>query len=176
MTTAAPAAEPVTVAAAKEYLRIDAGDDSFDTQVGDWIAASRADAEYISGTRMITQTVELRASGWSDLEQMPIGPVQSISKIEYLDSDSVLQTLDSGVYVLVKSGLIAGIGFMSGAVWPTIADRRDAIRVTAVVGYGDAGSDMPADLYFAIMRAVRSKMDDMDFDLAPMLNNHRIWL
>lgn len=176
VTVTAPEAEPVELAKAKQYLRIDAGDESFDDEVETFIAASRAEIEQICNTRMITQDVLVVASGFADLEHLPIGPVQEIVTIHYVDTDGEEQLLVAENYQLIAGVLDAQIIKMPGFVWPVLADRADAVRVTATVGYGDASSDVPRDLYFVILQAIRAKFDGREISLEHMLVNHRIWL
>lgn len=176
VTITAPEAEPVDLAKAKQYLRIDAGDDSFDDEVESFIAASRAEIEQICNTRMITQDVLLVASGFADLQHLPIGPVQDVVTVHYIDADGEEQLLAAENYELVVGVLDAQIIKVSGFVWPVIADRPDAVRVTATVGYGDAGTALPRDLYFVILQAVRAKFDGREIAIEHMLVNHRIWL
>ena len=176
VTVTAPEAEPVELAKAKQYLRIDAGDESFDDEVETFIAASRAEVEQICNTRMITQDVLLTARRFSDLDHLPIGPVQDIVTVQYIDADGEEQLLPAENYELVAGVLDAQIIKVPGFVWPVIADRADAVRVTATVGYGDAGTDLPRDLYFVILQAIRAKFDGREIAIEHMLVNHRIWL
>lgn len=176
VTVTSPEVEPVTLAAAKQYLRIDAADESFDDEIATLIAASRADIEIICNTRLITQEVLLQADSFADLEHLPIGPVQSIETLKYVDSAGDEQLLASADYELVEGPLQAQIIRVSGVTWPTIADRPDALRVTATVGYGDAGTDLPRDLYFVVLAAIRAKFDGRELAIENMLVNHRIWM
>lgn len=172
----APEAEPVELAKAKQYLRIDAGDESFDDEVETFIAASRAEIEQICNTRMITQEVLLATSSFADLEHLPIGPVQDIVSIQYMDAEGIEQELAAEDYYLVANGLRAQINRASNVVWPVIANRVDAVRVTVTIGYGDTGADLPRDLYFVILQAIRAKFDGRELASEHMLVNHRIWL
>ncbi|MDK2758644.1 MAG: hypothetical protein KYX66_18115 [Blastomonas fulva] len=176
VTVTAAEAEPVDLAKAKQYLRIDAGDESFDDEVETFIAASRAEIEQICNTRMITQEVLLVASGFADLEHLPIGPVQDIVSIEYIDANGDEQLLAAENYELVACLLDAQVIGVPGFVWPTIANRADAVRVTATVGYGNAAADVPRDLYFVILQAIRAKFDGRELAIEHLLVNHRIWL
>ena len=175
VTVGDPSAEPVSRDEAKEYLRIDAGDVSFDNQVDRFIAAARADAEAITNTRLITQTVNIAASGFSWLGVLPTGPVQSVEEIKYLDTDAAERTLAPADYELIGAGLEKAIVPATNVTWPSAAVRQDAVRVEAIVGYGGAGSDVPQDIGFALLQAIRAKMDETEFDLAAALVNHRIW-
>lgn len=176
VTVTAAEAEPVDLAKAKQYLRIDAGDESFDDEVETFIAASRAEIEQICNTRMITQQVLLVANGFSDLQHLPIGPVLEIVTIEYIDANGDEQLLAAENYELVAGILDAQVIGVPGFAWPAIAKRADAVRVTATVGYGDAGTDLPRDLYFVILQAIRAKFDGRELAIEHLLVNHRIWL
>lgn len=177
ITIDAPAAEPLELAAVKEFLRIDADDTTFDTELIGYIAGVRDDAEAISGTRLITQTVELRADSFADLLRLPIGPVQSVTGFTYLDAAGVEQTLVAGAdFELFGAVLQQGLRPVFGATWPAGAMRASSIVIDAVVGYGPTGADLPQSLYIALLRAVRGLRDDKPISLEHLLNNHRIWL
>ena len=175
ITVSGPEATALPLATAKEFLRIDADDTGFDVEIGGWIAGVIDDLEAITGTRLISQTVELQADSFADFDRLPIGPVQEIQSIEYLDVDGVTQTLDEELYDFTGGRLSSRI--VSLLPWPAIARRRPgAITVTATVGYGDTNGDIPPALTIAMLRAVRGYFDDAPIELAPLLNNHRIWL
>lgn len=176
VTVTPPEVEPVTLAAAKQYLRIDAADESFDDEIATLIAASRADIERICSTRLITQEVLLQADSFYDLEHLPIGPVKTIESVAYLDSEGAEQLLPDTDYELVAGELESQIVLVGRTSWPAVDDRADAVRVTATVGYGDAGTDLPRDLYFVVLRSIRAKFDGSELAIENMLVNHRIWM
>lgn len=176
VTMTAPEAEPVELAKAKQYLRIDAGDESFDDEVETFIAASRAEIEQICNTRMITQEMLLVTDSFADLAHLPIGPIQSIVSIHYVDAAGDEQLVDAAYYELISGVLESQIVSVPGFSWPTVRKRVDAVRVTAMVGYGEAGTDVPRDLYFVILQAIRAKFDGREIAIENMLVNHRIWL
>lgn len=176
VTVTPPEVEPVTLAAAKQYLRIDAADDSFDDEIETLIAASRADIEAICNTRLITQEVLLQAGSFYDLEHLPIGPVQTIERVAYLDSEGAEHLLPDTDYELVAGELESQIVLVDRTSWPAVDDRADAVRVAAIVGYGDAGTDLPRDLYFVVLQAIRAKFDGRELAIENMLVNHRIWM
>lgn len=177
VTTTPPAVEPLLLDAVKEFVRIDADDTTFDSELNALIAAVRADAEAVTGTRLITQTVELRADCFADLLRLPIGPVQSIAAFTYLDSAGGAQALVAGTdFELFGAGLSQGLRPLFNGTWPAGALRASSIVVTAVVGYGDAGGDLPQDLYVALLRTVRGLYDDKPVEFERLAGNHRIWL
>lgn len=176
VTFAQPATEPVSLAEAQEYLRIDVTETEFDNEITSFIAASRSEIEALTSTRMITQTVNISGAHFASLAAMPIGPIQSVASVKYVDLTGTEQTIDSDDYELVVAGLTARIVPSFNANWPVAAIRVDAVRVQLVVGYGDAGSDLPRDIRFALLRAIRAKFDHEDIDLSAHLVNHRLWM
>lgn len=176
VTTIAPVVEPVLVSDAKEYLRIDASDDSFNGEIDRYIAASRSEVEYITGTRMITQTIAVSCSSFADLVGLSIGPVQAVKSITYIDPQGFERALASAEHELIGSGLQQSVQLAIGNSWPPTRNRPDSVRLSAVVGYGASGGDLPADVYFAILRLIRAKFDDVAIEIEQFLVNHRIWL
>lgn len=171
--TAAPAAEPVLLAKAKQFLRIEDDWTDYDDQITAFIAGVRADVEDITSSRLITQSVDVFGT-FRDFDLLPLGPVQSVDAIAYYDRTSVLQTLDEGSYQLVGAGLDRSIIAAGGVAWPSTAHMPAPVKVSLTVGYGAAGSDVPQALYVAMLRAIRAQMDDVAFDLASTCVNHRL--
>jgi len=177
VTVAGPEAEPVSLEAAKEFLRIDADDDSFDAELTMTIAGVRDDVERITSTRLITQTVQLAADEFADLLQLPIGPVQEVVSIAYDDLAGAEHVLAPARYELVGAGLVRGVRCTVGNDWPNDLRRATGtIRVTLKVGHGDGAEDLPQSLYVAMLRAVKAEFEGTPIALAAMLDNHRIWL
>src|SRR5690606_33039880 len=114
------------------------------------IAAAREHVEAVTGLALVTQTRVMRASGFADLEALPAAPVQSISSVTYLDAEGEEQTLSADDYVTALIGLDPGIRPAAGTQWPATLAARDAVRVTAVCGYGDA-EDVPAPIARAML-------------------------
>lgn len=176
VTITPPTAEPITLAAAKEFLRLDAEDDGFDSEVDEYIADVRDEAERISSTRLISQTVEVGCSCFADLASLPIGPVASVTSVKYLDTAGVEQTLSGSAYELFGAGLAKGVRLTVGSSWPALRPCVGAVRVRLAVGYGAGGSDLPPTVRVALLRALRGRFDDKSVDLGLLLTNDRIWL
>jgi uncharacterized phiE125 gp8 family phage protein len=146
VTTSPAATEPMTVDAAKAHLRVDGSDE--DTGIAEMIAAARSYVEALTCTRLVTQTVALRCDNWSDLAFFPVGPLQAVSAITYVDVNGDTQTLSTDVYEVRAYGLEAGIFLSSGEVWPPM-QAGSLITVSAVIGYG-AASSIPAPIIIAM--------------------------
>lgn len=146
-----PATAVFTTAEAKAFLREDGTAE--DTLVARLVASATARAETYLRRRLITQTVQLRRDcfpGASAGIVLPIAPVASISKVDYTDGAGATQTLASSKYRLVTSRLPAELHPTYGNTWPVTRNEPDAVAIDLVVGYGAAGSDVPADILAAI--------------------------
>lgn len=149
VSTIAPLAEPVTLAAAKEFLSVAADETGFDALIAAFAAAAREQVEAMCGIRIMPQTVRLGASCWGDLARLPIGPVSAVAAIRYDDDAGTEQLLDPGVYELFGAGLERGIRTQVGERWPGgVRGGRDCVRVDLAVGYAAA----PGPLWTAILR------------------------
>lgn len=152
--TSAPAAEPVTTAELVTHCRApsDATDDTYLAAIG---AAARSHIEGLTATRLVTQTVTFKTDAWADLANLPIAPVQSITSITYTDTAGDTQTVATSVYEARLEGLEPSIVLKYAQTWP--ASRKGSlVTVTAVVGYGTAGSQPPA-----VLHAIKLIVGDM---------------
>lgn len=186
VTIAEPAVEPVTLEEAKEFLSIAADETEFDALIRAFIGAAREQIEAVTGTRLVEQSVELRADAWSDLMQLPIGPATAIEAVSYVDGDGVLQLVDAASYELGGAGLSQMVLSTGANGWPSGARRaQGAIRVRLTVGYAKLPRPlwtamllMVGDLFAfretAVTGTVAAKIP-VSTTVDAMLTNHRIW-
>lgn len=73
-------------------------------------------------------------------------PLWSPLTIKYLDINGDEQTFDPSNYVVFADK----INLKPGAVWPSVATMRDAVRIEYPVGYGDAAANVPERLKTAV--------------------------
>lgn len=132
----APATGVVSLTEAMDHLRLT--DDSEALTVAGYIATASAylDArDGILGEALITQTWRLTLDQPAEVT-LPLGPVQSVTAIRYLDAAGVEQTVSPAIYRL--SG--RDVELVAGASWPIAADRSRAFWIDFVAGYGTAGA------------------------------------
>lgn len=170
--TVEPASEPITLDEAKAQLRVESDDD--DAYIESLIAAARVHIEQMTGIKVLTQTVEFRASAFTDLAALPVAPVQSVTSVKYLDSTGAEQTLSTDVYETALTGLSPSIRPKYNQFWPSYRLAPDAIRVVAVVGYSEA----PEPIKHAVNLIVSRWYDDRDTGAVPdgamaLLTNYR---
>jgi len=187
VTVTPPDSEPLTLAIVKEFLAIEADETLHDAKLGRFIAAARAQAEAITGTFMVPQTVRLSASDWSDLVHLPIGPVTAATQIEWQDTEGDWQTLDPTIYDFGSAGLVAIIRLKPRQCFPFgKRSGQDTIRVTLEVGY----PELPAALETAMLIMVADQFAQREsfvtgtiatkvptsMQVENLLANYRIWL
>ena len=133
----------VTVAALKEFLRVDHADE--DT----YITALRQVAITYVEAMTDTRLGDVTAMGYMDSfypTRIPIGPVASISSVTYLSTANTLLTLDASKYYYDLQTKPARLQWVSPPDLYT--DALNRVRVNMTVGYAEA--DIPTPLLQAV--------------------------
>lgn len=149
--TSAPATTPVSLTEAKAHLRVDGTDE--DTLITSLIDAAVAhlDATGVLGRAMVTQSWAQwvnQAPGWVRLK---IGPFQSLTSVEYYDTDNALQTATLSDFETRLDGDFVIVKPKTGFTWPNAYTRQDAIKITYVAGFGNAATDVPQSIRQALL-------------------------
>ncbi|MBV9549101.1 MAG: hypothetical protein JO256_05440 [Alphaproteobacteria bacterium] len=172
--TVAPTSEPVTLATAKTWGRLDGTDD--DVRITTALTAARAHVESLTGVLLAQQTVAIKCDAFCDFEAVPLAPLRSITSITYTDSAGNTQTLSTSVYEVRAEGFVAAIVLKYGQAWPAI-QPGSRITVTAACGYADA--DLPPASLAAVQLLTVAMVDTGGFDqptldcVAALLANQR---
>lgn len=159
-TLAAPAAEPLTSSdsALREHLSLSPGETWKNNAVDAYCASARSKVETYLRKRLITQTVRLTLDGFSDAVPLPIGPIQSVEKVSYLDGGGAWQVLDASAYRLIDSVTPFELRPAYGASWPVPRPDFATVRIDLVVGFGASAAEIDP----AILQALRLLVADMD--------------
>jgi uncharacterized phiE125 gp8 family phage protein len=139
---APPAVEPLTLAEAKAWARIDT--DAFDGILPMVIASARQMAEHETGLKLITQTWRYQLTDWPDITQaFPLHPVQG-AQLSYWDGVD-WTALGAGVTQTYRTAEGWVVERSYGAVYPSLLSITVGPRVRAdfVLGFGDEGADVP---------------------------------
>lgn len=152
--TVAPATGVVALADARDHLRVTGTDqDPVIIRLID-AASSYLDArDGVLGEALISQTWRLAMDLPAEVT-LPLGPVQSIAAIQYIDASGVTQTFSASNYRLVGSA----VELVAGAVWPIVANRREAFWIDFVAGYGTA-SQVPETVRAAALMMIAEMYD-----------------
>jgi uncharacterized phiE125 gp8 family phage protein len=151
----APAVEPLTLAEAKLYLRVDSTTEN--SLITGMIVSARQMVETYTRRALATQTWDFRYPWFMDTRRpliVPKAPLQSVTSVTYLDEDGTSQTLGASNYaVRTFSGAVAGRGYVElkdDVSLPSVyTDAIMPVTVRAVCGYGVA-ADVPDGLKMAI--------------------------
>jgi len=137
-----PAIEPVTLAEAKAWLRLDhSTEDDLITQL---VRTARTRSEAVTSRAFITQTVQETGTKPSKtgVIDLAVNPVQSVTEVSEIGSDNSIQILDASAYIidLDQGRILLGSGHSTSAY-----------KIQYIAGYGNASNDVPAPLKTAIL-------------------------
>ncbi|XBQ16291.1 MAG: phage head-tail connector protein [Oceanicaulis sp.] len=162
-----PAAEPVSLAEAKTWLR--AGHDAEDALIGDLIAAARERVEIETGLALITRSYreildawpERRLSAFGQAVSAAVAPLQSVEAVRTYDRTGTETVFDPAEY-RVETGEPGRVI----AVYPFSLPRPDArggrIEIDFTAGYGASADAVPAALREAVLRLVGEAYSDTE--------------
>lgn len=141
-----PALEPVALAEAKNFLRVE--HDADDDLIAALIAGSRIHVEAQTRRALITQSWRLVRDCWpaGRLAVLPV-PLQALTAARVHRSDGSTQAIDLAAFTLDTASAPAQLAF-SGL--PAPGRRVGGIELDIVAGYGDAPADVPEPLRQAI--------------------------
>ncbi len=150
-TLAPPAAEPVGLAEAKEFLRI-AGEGE-DVLVAELIAGARALIEEAIGLAFISRTLRVTLDGWPMVLRerrrmtLPVRPAGGLEAVRIV-RDGVPEDLTAQFSLM--PGRSAHLAWISGGLPRTGPGR--VIEIDYVAGFGAEASDVNDSLRLAVKR------------------------
>lgn len=143
----APAVEPLSLAEAKAFLRVEHADD--DDVIAALISASRIHIEAQTRRALVTQDWRIILDAWPVDGRLPIrpAPLRTLTAVRVYDAGGVAHAVEPESFVLDTGG-----SELAYAPWALAAPGRLAagIELDVAVGYGDAGTDVPEPLRQAI--------------------------
>lgn len=135
---------------AKDHLRL--LEDDFDVEVQRAISAASAyldvDSDGFGGLSfpLVNQQWSSRARGFiPSVLRLPFSRITAIDEIRFISPEGAAETVAPDHYIKVKSGRDTLIHLLSGKVWPSVADRPDAVDVRFTAGFEDVDS-VPGDI------------------------------
>lgn len=169
-----PAAEPVSLIEAKAWLKVEHTAD--DTLISGLISAARILAERMFGCQFVTATWQLTLEGFpegGERIELPRGPLQSVTSIQYVDTDGEDQTLDASEYEVDETRDPGFVQPVDAGYWPQARYWQvKTVQVTYQSGYGAAAAvpePIKAALKFAVASWYTRRGDgDTEVDLAKL--------
>lgn len=150
----APETTPVSLSEAKAHLRVDFDDD--DTLITALVDAATAHVDGwtgILGRALVTQSWRQDYHSFGCRMRLPLAPPISITSISYYDGDNDQQALSADTYPLATDAVGPFVALQPDQEWPGTYDRKDAVSITYVAGYGDPDA-VPASIKAAILLIV----------------------
>jgi uncharacterized phiE125 gp8 family phage protein len=144
----APAGEPISLAEAKAFLRVEHNDD--DATIGALMSGARIHIEAQTRRALMTQTWRLTRDVWPASGVLPLLPAQlrALVAVRVYDADSNVQTVLPASFGIDKIAAPAVLTFERGAL-PAPGRIAGGIEIDIEAGYG-AAADVPEPLRHAI--------------------------
>lgn len=143
----APAVEPLSLAEAKAFLRIEHDDD--DDVIDALIASARIHVEAQTRRALIAQQWRLVLDAWPSDGRLAVrpAPLQALDVARVYDGGGAAATLDLQNFVVDTAG-----SQLAFAPWALAQPGRATagIELDVTVGYGDAAGDVPEPLRHAV--------------------------
>lgn len=145
----APVRLPVSIGEAKAAAKIESEDE--DALVDAWITEAAAFVAEYCGRQLITSTFDAYfdrfpgcADRWGEYSlELPLGPVQSVTSVTYLDGNGATQTWPATEYRLDRQKSPARVVRGYDKSFPTYRLQSGSVVVRFVAGYGDNPGDVP---------------------------------
>jgi uncharacterized phiE125 gp8 family phage protein len=150
---AAPASEPVSLAEAKEHLRVDHGEE--DALILRLIKSAREMAESLTGRAFITQSWKLWRDGWprTRVIAIPKPPLAAVTSVTAVSRSGTESVLSSDAYIVDSASVPGRVVFKFTASLPIDLAGINSVSVAFQAGYGTTGASIPA--------AIRNAMVDL---------------
>jgi uncharacterized phiE125 gp8 family phage protein len=174
--------EPVSLATAKNFLRVTISDD--DTLIGALITAAREVVETFTGRSLATKTyrhcfpyyVDSQVTSqayppslwsqsrsattqWNYSQQIKLfaPPLLSVLSVKYTDPNGAVQTLDPSTYIVDSDSEPARLFPVAGGIWPPALFVPNAVQIEFLAGHNtnlSLGAPIPSGIGIAILMLV----------------------
>lgn len=155
----APATLAVTLASAKDTLRIEQADTSLDSLLTLWIEAITEAAEHEVGRCFVNQGWRVTLDRFYDAIRLDRAPLVSVESVKFIDEDGIEQTLDPADYIVDSASEPGFIVPAALKAWPCTAERVNAVTVDYTVGYGADEATVPKAAKLFILARLQQQWD-----------------
>lgn len=142
-----PASEPLTLAEAKDHLRVT--HNAEDNLLAAYVSAARQACEGYQRRSYITQTWELALDAFPSAHageiELPRPPIQSVTSIKYIDTDGAEITMATADYQVDVDSEPGRLFPAYGTRWPATRVVPNAVRIRYVAGYAPTGAPSVVD-------------------------------
>ncbi len=168
-----PAEEPISLALAKNHLRVEhTADDALITL---WIASARVMTEKHTNRRWVTQTIRLSTNRFPPNGcplRLPVSPISAVNSVSYIDADGNDVEADDQAWQAWTAHNPPLVAMSGGADWfETEEHRLNAVSIEVTAGYGGASS-VPTDAVAAMLLCLGFWYENRGDDARPVVPEH----
>ena len=158
---AGPAEEPVTLAEAKAWLKVDGADE--DALIATLITAARLHLESVTGRALLTQSWRLVLDAWpaGGEVRLPVAPLSALTAIRAFDEDGDEHAIGLAQFLVEAGGTPARLVLPGTVAGMPVLRQRFGIEIDYVAGFGDA-ADVPQELKQALLVLVAHWFEHRD--------------
>lgn len=158
---AEPAELAVSLASAKDNLRIEQDDTTLDSLLAIYIAGIVAEAEHEMSSVMINRPMRVTLDRFSDAIRLA-APTFSVESVTYFDPEGDVQTLDPQDYYVDKVTEPGYIVPAAGRSWPATACGLNVVTVNFTAGRGPDSTSTPACVRLYVLARLAQQWDPAD--------------
>jgi uncharacterized phiE125 gp8 family phage protein len=156
-----PGAEPLTLAEAKAYLRVD--HDAEDALIADLIASARGLVEDYLQRCLVTRRLIERLDRWGGRVRcgalvLARPDVRVVHTIKTYDSSGAAQIFNPSLWRLDSASIPSRVLLNSGG-FPIPGRAHQGIEIDFSAGYGDGPEDVPAPIRTALLILVADRFE-----------------
>lgn len=158
---AGPAEEPVSLAEARAFLRLDS--EAEDGLVSTLVAAARLHVESVTGRALVNQSWRLVLDAWPTdcVVTLPVSPLVSLTAITAYDEDGDDHPLPMAQFEAAAGVTPARLILPRTVAGMPVLRERFGIEVDYVAGFGEA-DDVPSDLKRGVLALVAHWFEHRD--------------
>ncbi len=147
---AGPAGEPVSLAEAKAFLKVD--DTAEDGLITTLIGAARLHVEGVTGRALMAQSWRIVLDCWPEngVVKLPVSPLISVTAIAATDDNGGSHDIGLGQFRSEPDRLIVP----RVVVGMPMLQERGGIEIDYMAGFGTEAEEVPADLRQAVLGLV----------------------
>jgi len=156
--TSEPVALALTMAEAKQALRIEEDDTSLDMMIGIWIAGITAEAEAQTHCAFVNRGMRVTLDEFPDAVKLS-APTFSVESVSFLDPDGVMRTLAPADFYVDRVTVPGYIVPARGKAWPVTEVHVNAVSVDYTAGYGPTAATVPPAVRLYILARLSELFD-----------------
>lgn len=172
-----PSIEPVTLAEAKEHLKITEADD--DATVMAYITVARERCEQYQSRAYIQTGFNLWLRSFPRFGReiiIPRSPLIAVASVSFFTPDDAETVVDASVYNVDEVTIPGRIRLAENATWPTATLRTvKGVKVVFTAGHGLTADDVPARMRHAIKLLIANYMEQREPIIVGTISSELSW-